>query len=263
MPLVTSSVRSVRLGVHFTPRTSLVSFYALTDLYMFMKALAFWRWLTHALPLSVMIRVLLFGLLSVSGFSYRHISLIPFASSTLRCQIPHFTSIVSWDNSSFRLLYASVWMPSLRRTSSRSLNLSMISFVIQHCSDGRLRVMEIGLWYEDRELHGDQSRSSWRNSCTMVTPRVEKPPVEGSWWVGAPVFRKAPLAFSIVSPGNSPLSVCLATGSQSGSWAFRSAQMTSSCWISVWISKSEKPTLCGKLKVSEGKYQLSACIFFW
>ena len=41
VPLVASSVRSVRLGTRFTPRSSLVRLYEFTDLYMFMKALAF------------------------------------------------------------------------------------------------------------------------------------------------------------------------------------------------------------------------------
>ena len=40
-PMVTLSVRSVWPRVRVTPRTSLVSFMELTDLYMFMKALAF------------------------------------------------------------------------------------------------------------------------------------------------------------------------------------------------------------------------------
>ena len=39
--LVTSSVRSIRLRLRFTPRYSLVRFNELTDLYIFMKALAF------------------------------------------------------------------------------------------------------------------------------------------------------------------------------------------------------------------------------
>ena len=70
--LVTSSVRSVRLGVRFTPRSSLVRLNDLTDLYMFMKALAFWCWLTQAPPLSVIMQTL-FGLLSVGLFSTCHI----------------------------------------------------------------------------------------------------------------------------------------------------------------------------------------------
>ena len=111
VPLVTSSVQSVRLRIHFTPRSSLVSFNDLTDLYM--KALVFKRWLSQALPLSVMMRVLLLGLSSVRLFITCHISLVPFTSSTLRCQIPHFTSVVSRDTSLLRFLYASMWMPSL------------------------------------------------------------------------------------------------------------------------------------------------------
>ena len=46
---------------------------------------------------------------------------------------------------------------------------------------------------------------------TTVTSGVEKPPVDGSCRVGAPVFRKAPLVSRITSPINSHLSVCLAT----------------------------------------------------
>ena len=88
----------------------------------------------QALPLSVMMQVLLLlGLFSVRLFSTRHISLIPFAFSTLRCQIPRFTSVISHDTSSFRLLYTSVWMPSLQWIYSCSFNLSLISFVIRHC----------------------------------------------------------------------------------------------------------------------------------
>ena len=105
VPLVTSSVRSVRLRMRFPRQSSLVRFNELTDLFMFMKTLAFRRWLTQALQLWVMMWVLLLGLLSLSLFSTHHISLIPFASSTMHCQIPPFTSVVSQDTSSFRLLF--------------------------------------------------------------------------------------------------------------------------------------------------------------
>ena len=81
-----------------------------------------------------MMRVLLFGLLSVMLFSTCHVSLIPSASTTLRCQIPRFTSVYSRNSSPFRLLSVTVWVPPLQRTSSRSFNLLLISFVIQHRS---------------------------------------------------------------------------------------------------------------------------------
>ena len=79
------------------------------------------------------------------------------------------------------------------------------------------------------------------------------------WLLVAPVFRKALFASSIVSART--LSVSLATGFQNGSWAFRSAQMISNCWSSVWNSESEKPTLCIKLENYWGKYQLLTMIF--
>ena len=60
------------------------------------------------------------------------VSLVPFASSTLCCKVPRFSSIVCRDTSSLKFLYASVLVPSLQRTSSRSLNLSLICFVILH-----------------------------------------------------------------------------------------------------------------------------------
>ena len=90
-----------------------------------------------------------------------------------------------------------------------------------------------------------------------VTSGVEKLPLEGSWRV--PVFRKALLAFIIVSQKNSPLSVGLAARSLCGPWDFRSAQMIYNYWSSVLNSESEKPTLCRKLEVSKGKYQLLFC----
>ena len=46
-----------------------------------------------------MMRVLLLGLYSARLFSTRHMSLASFASTTIRCQIPRFTSIVSRDTS--------------------------------------------------------------------------------------------------------------------------------------------------------------------
>ena len=116
------------------------------DLYMFMKALAFCCWVTQALPLPVMMQVLLFGLLSVRLFSTLHISLVPFVSGTLRCQIPCYTSVVSRDTSSFRLLHASVWVMSLRWISSRSFNSSLISFVIQHHPDIPTSFSPICFW---------------------------------------------------------------------------------------------------------------------
>ena len=130
VPLVTSSVWCVPLMVCSTPWPSFVRFNELTYLYMFMKA--FWRWLTQAPPLSVTMWMLLLGLLSVRLLSTLHISLIPFISSTLLCQIPHFTSFVSRDTCLFRLLNDPVWMPSLQWTYSSSLSLSLISFVIEH-----------------------------------------------------------------------------------------------------------------------------------
>ena len=96
--------------------------------------------------------------------------------------------------------------------------------------------------------HGNPLHSSCRDSCIVVTSGVEKPPVEGLGEWSAPVFRKAPSASNIVSPRISPLSVELATGSQSGSLVFRSTQMISNCWSSVLNSNTEKPTLCRKME---------------
>ena len=160
--LVTSCVRSVQWWKRFTKRSSLVSFNELTDIYMFLNALAFLHWFTQALPLSVIMLVLLLGLLLVMFYISRHISLVAFASSTLRCQIPRFTSVVSRDNSSFWLLFDAVWMPSLRRTSSRSINLSLISFVNQHCAAIRTDFCQMCLW-------ADFSRIALMRACVTST----------------------------------------------------------------------------------------------
>ena len=74
------------------------------------------------------------GLVASEVFSTRLISLIPFAFSTIRCQIPRFTCVVSRNTILFGLLCASARVPSHRRTTSRSINLSLISFVIQQRS---------------------------------------------------------------------------------------------------------------------------------
>ena len=48
---------------------------------MFRKALALSIWLTQAQPLTVMMRVLLYGFYSVTLFSTRHISFVPLAAA--------------------------------------------------------------------------------------------------------------------------------------------------------------------------------------
>ena len=55
----------------------------------------------------------------------------PHLTRSFRRQIPRFAAIVDRNTSSFRFLHASVWVHSLQRTSSRSFNLSLITFVVQ------------------------------------------------------------------------------------------------------------------------------------
>ena len=130
-PLVTSTVRSVHIRIRFIP--------------VFFSELQYAHRLMHAHE-SIGLLILTHSgcaivsddvgvvveLLVSEAFGTRHISLIHFSSGTLRCHIPRFTCVVSRDTSSFRILCASVWVPSLRRTSSHSFILSLIYFVI-HC----------------------------------------------------------------------------------------------------------------------------------
>ena len=81
VPLATSSFRSVRLSARNTPRFSLVWFNGLTDLYIFIEALAFYT-LAHTISTIVRYDV---GVV-IELFTTRHISLIPFAFGTKRCR---------------------------------------------------------------------------------------------------------------------------------------------------------------------------------
>ena len=113
VPLAISCVRIVRLMIGFTLRYSLLSFIEITDLYIVHDSICP---LTLAHMVSTIVSEyagVVVGLLSVRLFSTRHISLVPFAYGTLRCQIPRYASVIGLDTSSFRLLCATVLVPSL------------------------------------------------------------------------------------------------------------------------------------------------------
>ena len=103
--------------------------------------------------------------------------------------IDAFSSDEFWDNRSSRsAVYAEMLLFFQFHTSR---------FGPFRCCD-RWRVVNIGLWSDERECSGVQSQWWWMPLWIMVTSGEEKPPEAGSWRVASSASLRMPPSASMI-----------------------------------------------------------------